>query len=411
VIGEVYPTPALPGVPQFTWTGETWKSGSIDTANYLLKSGGTMTGPLALAADPAADMQAATRRYVDTVNASGNLLINGFHDVSQETAFGTSLLLTSASQYPSDQWLAAGAPGFTVSNGTVTAFGIDRNIGIVAPAGYAANSAHAAYFVQPIEGNRWSKMMWGTATAGIPVSIGFWVYSNVAGVMSVSIRNSASNRAYCSPVSVPALVWVYRTVTIPPCMDGAWPIDTGAAAHLFLSFMRTTSLLASADNVWQSGANVIVAPSATNMFTGAGHGCYIAGVTMVMGNAAVPQERCPYMRRPLQDELQDCYRYWQWNAYSESGFAQGTGTACIWHQPRVVYRVTPALALATTSFYMEGPPWATAVSVTNGAINGTHAAYPTRIDYQITGTFSVSPAAYTPMALMAPNVVKFNARM
>lgn len=41
------------------------KAGSIDTSTLLPKSGGTMTGPLTLANDPAADMQAATKQYVD----------------------------------------------------------------------------------------------------------------------------------------------------------------------------------------------------------------------------------------------------------------------------------------------------------------------------------------------------------
>jgi hypothetical protein len=39
----------------------------IGTANYLPLSGGTLTGPLVLAADPAAALQAATKQYVDAL--------------------------------------------------------------------------------------------------------------------------------------------------------------------------------------------------------------------------------------------------------------------------------------------------------------------------------------------------------
>ena len=40
-------------------------SGNIPALDYLPKSGGTMTGPITLAADPTAAMQPVTKRYVD----------------------------------------------------------------------------------------------------------------------------------------------------------------------------------------------------------------------------------------------------------------------------------------------------------------------------------------------------------
>ncbi|MEV8439144.1 hypothetical protein AB0425_17355 [Actinosynnema sp. NPDC051121] len=42
-------------------------------AAYLIKAGDTMTGALLLAADPTADMQAATKRYVDAAAATGGV--------------------------------------------------------------------------------------------------------------------------------------------------------------------------------------------------------------------------------------------------------------------------------------------------------------------------------------------------
>lgn len=45
-IGEIYPTPAQAGIPQWTWNGTTWKSGNIDTSNYVLRSGDSMSGVL-----------------------------------------------------------------------------------------------------------------------------------------------------------------------------------------------------------------------------------------------------------------------------------------------------------------------------------------------------------------------------
>ena len=44
------------------WNGTAWVEADTDKLN---KSGGTMTGALTLAADPANTMEAATKQYVD----------------------------------------------------------------------------------------------------------------------------------------------------------------------------------------------------------------------------------------------------------------------------------------------------------------------------------------------------------
>ena len=66
------------------------KSGSGGGAEGLPISGGTMTGPLTLAADPVTNLQAATKQYVDsniTVVADGGNFDNGSSIVSTSTTF------------------------------------------------------------------------------------------------------------------------------------------------------------------------------------------------------------------------------------------------------------------------------------------------------------------------------------
>jgi hypothetical protein len=66
------------------------KSGSGGGAEGLPISGGTMTGPLTLAADPVANLQAATKQYVDTnatLVADGGNFDNGSSIVSSSTTF------------------------------------------------------------------------------------------------------------------------------------------------------------------------------------------------------------------------------------------------------------------------------------------------------------------------------------
>ena len=66
------------------------KSGSGGGAQGLPISGGTMTGPLTLAADPVSDLQAATKQYVDskaTLVADGGNFDNGSSLISTSTTF------------------------------------------------------------------------------------------------------------------------------------------------------------------------------------------------------------------------------------------------------------------------------------------------------------------------------------
>lgn len=66
------------------------KSGSGGEVEGLPISGGTMTGPLTLAADPVTNLQAATKQYVDAnaiLVADGGNFDNGSSLVSSSTTF------------------------------------------------------------------------------------------------------------------------------------------------------------------------------------------------------------------------------------------------------------------------------------------------------------------------------------
>lgn len=62
---DLVPVEAAPAVVTYALAAQL--------AAYLPRAGGTMTGALVLAADPAADMHAATRRYVDQAAATGGV--------------------------------------------------------------------------------------------------------------------------------------------------------------------------------------------------------------------------------------------------------------------------------------------------------------------------------------------------
>jgi len=62
------------GTATYTWNGYAWMvssdaSGGGTPADYVLKAGDTMTGPLVLPGDPTQPLQAATKAYVDAITA------------------------------------------------------------------------------------------------------------------------------------------------------------------------------------------------------------------------------------------------------------------------------------------------------------------------------------------------------
>lgn len=387
----------------YTWDGEKWTSGTGYGAIYVSDSApAAPVGSLWFESDTgllffrfndgdsiqwvsipggyadavrygAAQTLTATQQTQARVNISAapfeamidqNLLINGYMDISQEFAF-VDQTITGA--HVADQWQANfGGAAFSISGGSASGGGTDppgiqRILGLVSPAGYAPAGTHNAYFVQVIEGARFAKVGWGKST-GIPISVGFWVYSTAGGVMTATMRDwSPASRSYCIPISVPAATWVYRTATFPPCLDGAnWVTTNAGGAALFFSFLQTTSLLAPAANSWLAG-NYICAPTGTHMFTGATQSNYITGVTLVPGSVPVSQAQCGSVRRDPATELILCRRYFFYDTYVAGAF---------WVHP-IDCTATPY----RRRHYQFNPPMRAAPTATIlGASTGTFAA-------------------------------------
>ena len=408
LVGDVYPVPALPGVPQWTWNGVSWKCGTIDTANYIRKSGDTMTGPLVLAADPVADMQAATRRYADAISTE-NALINGFMDVSQERAQGTGVAIGAGATYIVDQWWAQASVGsFSSAQQACGIGGIPNQISLTNNAGAVALGANDVLaHGQYVEGSRWGKFGWGTVNA-LPISIGFWVYANVSGTAYVTVRNGDNSRTCAVAYTTVGSQWLYRTVTIPPCLDGSWNVNQNIGSQVIWCW--GSGRVAPSAGVWHN-ALYDCGPGQTNYFNASGMGCYITGVTIVPGSVAVPQMLSLSKRRDYQTEFLLCARYLQFNKYAEAGHALGPGSFYIPHNPLVPYRVTPALSLTTTSFYAESSPWAAGINITGATVNASH-MNPYGGDYQIAGTCTPAlPASAGTNAIgLYSQPVKFSAR-
>jgi hypothetical protein len=84
-VGDFYPVPAVPGVPQYKWDGTVWTATVLDQIAFVKRAGDAMTGPgpLVLYADPAAPLQAATKQYVD----AGDAGLSGFRTGDAKATF------------------------------------------------------------------------------------------------------------------------------------------------------------------------------------------------------------------------------------------------------------------------------------------------------------------------------------
>lgn len=63
-VGQLYPDPELPGLPQYRWDGSAWQAAAGTASDYVKKIGDVMVGHLGLPAGPAAE-QAVRKDYVD----------------------------------------------------------------------------------------------------------------------------------------------------------------------------------------------------------------------------------------------------------------------------------------------------------------------------------------------------------
>ena len=406
-IGQVHPPTATPGLPQYTWDGVTWTmrgtpinpkivvsdtppanpeagtmwwNGSdgrlyvyyfdgdasfwvqaaaslsdVDQSQLLKKAGDTMAGPLALAADPTADMQATSKRYTDMM-AANNLVINGSFEVSQEFGTTATLMPNNSFKYSLDQWNAlAGGNGtfaFQQHYGPGPFSSICARLRLYCGTPFNMSGANDLLTVcQPVEGLRWSKLGWGFSGAQ-PVTIGFWVYATVAGAMSVLVRNgAANNRNYTTPVIInAAAAWEYKTVTIPADVTGTWTTDATFSSNVYFVF-GAGSGYQGPPNVWSTSPH-LGHTGVTNFFATSNNEIYIAAVSIVPGNIGPSAAQSRLMLRTYDQDLALCMRYY----VRLDNYVIDTGTYC---QPTIYpvpMRITPTVSGGGAGFALTSNP-------------------------------------------------------
>ena len=278
-------------------------------ASYLALSGGTMTGAMTLAADPAANLQPATKQYVDAVRVGDNRIINGDMRIDQRNN-GASGANGAGVGYWLDRWATSGsvASKYTVGRNLgslATPPGFPYYFGFTSSSAYALLAADYFYCSQPIEADMVSDFAWGTANAQ-PVILSFWAFSSLTGTFGGCITNYASTRSYPFSYSIPVANTPTKiAVTIPGDTAGTWVMNGNAgAARLYFSLGAGTTYSGPA-GAWAS-ASYFSATGAVSVVGTNGATFYVTGVKLEIGSVATP-----FNRQSLAKSMADCQRYYQ----------------------------------------------------------------------------------------------------
>ena len=317
--------PASPTVgQQFTaagvtwvWDGVKWAASGLSVA-FLPLAGGNMSGPIVLAADPAANLQAATKQYVDGGRLGDNRLINGDMRVDQRNGGAAG---TAINTYTVDRWqyLASQATKFTWGRSASTVSGFPYYLNAQSSSAYALLTGDYFVFEQPIEADMVSDFAWGTASAQ-PVTLSFWAGSSLTGTFGGVVRGgSGSGRSYPFTFQITtANSWQKFAITIPGDTAGTWVLSgNGAGVSLFFDLGSGATNRAPA-NAWTTGLYV-GANGAVNVVSTNGASLGITGVKLEIGSVATP-----FNRQSLAKTLADCQRYYYQGVPPLKGLVSGT---------------------------------------------------------------------------------------
>ena len=317
----------------------------------VAKAGDTMTGILALSGDPVAALDAVPKRYAapfDAMAYSG-MQINGSMEVDQPNA-GASVAVatgTVAQAHSVDGWYVTknGTSVGTIQQATSVFPGYAKELKFTVTTAQASIGSNTVDIRQAVEGYRVSRLVWGTASA-IPLTVGLWVKSSVAGTLTLMASNSTlAVNATANVTITSANVAQFVTTTIAAQTSGTWLTDNGAGIILSVRVAGTGSINIAATN---------------------GNTFEMTGVVVLPGIHAPTAAQSPLIMRPYGEELLTCMRYFEWCAYNQ-GFiaAAGAHTLSSSLSFAVTKRVVPTMSVVSAD-----PNTTTAVA--NNASNGAH---------------------------------------
>ena len=290
-----------------------------------------------------------------------NLIINGACTISQRLGSGTYTLTASSDYFPVDRFRswAVGGGQFTIQRSDDAPPGFNNSLMYTVSTIDTSVGSSEYYCVQQrIEGYNTSFLKWGTNDA-IPVTLSFYVKSDVPGTYSGSFWNAAQSYSCVFEYEIfETDVWEYKVVSMPGPRVGNWNTTDGVGLGIWWDFGSGTGFNAT-PGIWQStgdfrSANQVPFISRTSAKF------RMTGVQLEPGLVATEFEH-----RNHGEELTLCQRYYEENKNSQYT-ATGYHTSYIRSgmQFQVIKRAAPTVEL-TSAVNSAG----TSLSLTVGNVN------------------------------------------
>jgi hypothetical protein len=308
-------------------TGNTDGSLVFNTNNT--GSGGTTA--LTLGADQSVSFGT---EGVSAFTGNKNLLINGTGFIFQrQTLIGSSSVATNG--YGPDGWRIGGSGGgaFTMDRETTTlptgfSTGLSLSVSTI-----DTSIASTDYYrlEQKIGYHDFQHLKWNSASA-IPVTLSFWVRSNVAGLYAGGIVDRSNAYSYPFTYTInSANTYEKKTITInPPTGVGNFGSSDGQySAVLYFDLGSGSNFVGTANGEWQAGEFYRTSASMSTWMNTLSNSFYITGIQLERGTSATSFEQ-----RSFQQELFRCMRLYQKSFLYQTAPAQNAGLdgANIWTQ-------------------------------------------------------------------------------
>ena len=228
----------------------------------------------------------------------------------------------------------------------------------LACAGTAAlSSSHNTHFFQNIEGYNIAHLGWGTVSAK-PVTLSFWVKTNVTGIFAVGLENSATDRCCIRDYQQNGnFRWNKVVLTFPGCPDGTWLQTNGTGMRVRFCLASGVTYDDGIDGVWITTDELCTTKSqVVNFMDSTNNRFMITGVQLEEGTVATPFEH-----RSYTDELELCQRYYE-AVYMTDGtamfksYASYGGSANFEMQFKVDKRATPTWSLEGNASWSGATP-------------------------------------------------------
>ena len=299
-------------------------------------------------------MRAETAQDARDLVSAGrkNLVINGDMRIAQRGTTTVSVGTGVASGHKiHDRWSInnVGLDSLTAdysNQGGDSSIGFRNSARLTCTAAETVGSGERFSFETRIEAKDIVFLGWGSSKPK-PITVSFWVKSNLPGKYGVHVRHHDPGNAFVFPYTInQSDVWEYKTYTIPGDPYGTTNNDTGIG--FWIRFMLASGDVASsADEKWSTTDNgPNTTPGAVAWGSATGHTWEITGVQAEVGKNATEFEH-----RSYGEELALCQRYYQEDTISNNNVGpwftviDGLGSSyyrCTIHLPTSM-RVNPTV--------------------------------------------------------------------